>query len=160
VDAVGPVGALGADTTARYEAALQDVSPASEDAGGYPPPEHCDMDASAEASVTACPPPLSACADGQRLKYFDWGQCVAGWCNWPETIMSCFPGCSNGACLSGPTMWSREPPSARRTLSPSFSMSGTSSVRALRQQIAPASASVSWTIAASGVLPPSVADRR
>jgi hypothetical protein len=39
-------------------------------------------------------------------------------------------------------------------------MSGTSSVRALRQQIAPASASVSWTIAASGVLPPSVADRR
>ena len=105
VDVVGPVDAVGADTTARYEAALQDVSPASEDAGGYPPPEHCDMDASAEASVTACPPPLSVCADGQRLKYFDWGQCMAGWCNWPETIMSCgFPGCSNGACLSGPTM--------------------------------------------------------
>jgi hypothetical protein len=101
-----PVDAVGADTTAQHEAALQDVSPAFEDVGAYAPHVACDVDASPEASVTACPPPLSVCADLHGIMYFDWGQCVAGWCQWPQKIISCpwlSIGCSNGACLAGPT---------------------------------------------------------
>jgi hypothetical protein len=104
VDATG----AGGDTTAQDEAALQDVSPPFEDVGAFAPHVACDVDASPEASVTACPPPLSLCINVQGLLFFDWGQCVAGWCHWPQTIMNC-PygvnwGCSNGACVSGPTM--------------------------------------------------------
>jgi hypothetical protein len=108
-DATSPsVDATGDDTTAQDEAALQDVSPAFEDVGAFAPHVACDVDASPEASVTACPPPLSLCINVQGLMFFDWGQCVAGWCHWPQTIMNCRYGpgwgCSNGACLSGPTM--------------------------------------------------------
>jgi hypothetical protein len=106
-DAVGLADGVGGDAAAQHEAALEDVSPASDDAGGYPLSVPCDMDASAEASVTACPPPPSACADLHRLMYFDWGQCVAGWCKWTRMTMSCpmfSVGCANGACLSGITM--------------------------------------------------------
>jgi hypothetical protein len=101
-----PVDVTSRDATEPFDAALKDVSTAPQAASPYPPPTACDVDASAEASVTACPPPISVCADLRGIKYFDWGQCVAGWCEWPQMIMSCpsyGAGCFNGACLSGPT---------------------------------------------------------
>ena len=71
---------------------------------GYPAPMACDVDASPEASITECPPPISTCGSSQDLLYFGWGACVAGWCSWPQMTTGCRWGCSSGGCLAPPTM--------------------------------------------------------
>ena len=95
--------ATGSDGAAPDEASPADATITPEDAGD-PAPMQCDMDASLEASVTECPPPFSECADSQQLMYFAWGQCVAGWCSWPQMTTRCPYGCWRGGCLAPPTM--------------------------------------------------------
>jgi hypothetical protein len=59
-----------------------------------------------------CPPPISICnsptstSSGNGIYYFDWGQCEAGWCNWPRHLTPCpYNGrCYNGGCEAPPTM--------------------------------------------------------
>ena len=109
-DSAGPAIREMEDATASVgEAAATDAwpwdaAPVPEDATGYAPPMACDMDASPEASVTECPPPISVCDNAQQqLVYFDWGQCVAGWCSWPQMTTPCPYGCASGRCFSAPT---------------------------------------------------------
>jgi hypothetical protein len=107
-DAARPaVGAIKDAAKGNEAAGPDDASPADATTGpedaGYPAPMPCDMDASLEASVTACPPPLSVCASSQKLMYFAWGECLAGSCSWPQMLLGCPYGCWSGGCLGPPT---------------------------------------------------------
>jgi hypothetical protein len=102
--------ASSADATSGDAAVIEEPAPreaaaAPEASIGNPPPMACDMDAAPEASANDCPPPLSTCADGKHLAFYDWGQCVGGTCVWPAMVMTCpFSGsCWNGACQGAPT---------------------------------------------------------
>jgi hypothetical protein len=100
------------DATIFVDAAPTEAATADDQAWTYPPPMTCDMDASAGASITMCPPPISVCnsptptSSGNGIYYFDWGQCEAGWCNWPRHLTPCpYSGlCYNGGCEAPPTM--------------------------------------------------------
>ena len=98
------------DASAPSDAGVASDASAPDDAQTYPPPMACDMDASPEASLTMCPPPISVCAglapsDYRTIYYFDWGQCEGGWCTWPRHETVCpYSQCDNGACETPPTM--------------------------------------------------------
>ena len=95
-----------------FEAAAVPEAAPPDGGGAYPPPMACDTDASAEASITMCPPPISVCngptpsAEGDGIYYYDWGQCMSGWCTWTQHLMPCpyHGSCANGACATPPTM--------------------------------------------------------
>lgn len=102
-DATEPdAGAMSYSTGADATASPQEAAAADDASVPMVEPLACDVDASDEAGVAYCPPPISVCADGRHLVYFDWGTCVAGYCVWPHTFMTCPIGgrCANGGCIS------------------------------------------------------------
>lgn len=115
LSAVRPQAEADASSGSQPDATLDATGDASVDAptlpgdtDAYPPQMACDVNASPEASVTQCPPPISVCAvkTGTGISYFDWGQCVGGRCTWTMHFTPCPQGglCYSGACQSGPTM--------------------------------------------------------
>jgi hypothetical protein len=92
-------------TSAGDEDAPSAAGDAASDAPVVPPSMSCDADASDDAYASYCPPPLSMCADGTHLAYYDWGTCVSGQCVWAQKVMACplLGNCIDGACVSNLT---------------------------------------------------------